>query len=145
MRTYSRNSPQAAARIVAAVLISDGHVCRSEIDTLNALHIERELGLAPGGFGPVIHTLCEDLLMGAYNSGSMMGSIDESTLASLLAEVEAPALQHKVLRLAEAAAAADLHLADSETIVLAAARRQWHIAGDSGADAAASRPALHTA
>jgi len=105
MRTYSRNSPEAAARIVALVLISDGHVCRSEIDTLNHLHIERELGLAPGGFAQVIHTLCEDLLMGAYTSGSMMGSIDASTLASFMAEVETPAVQHKVLQLAKAAAA----------------------------------------
>jgi len=30
MRTYPRNSPQAAARILALVLISDGHVSRSE-------------------------------------------------------------------------------------------------------------------
>ena len=144
MRTYSRNSPEAAARIVALVLISDGHVCRSEIDTLNHLHIERELGLAPGGFAQVIHTLCEDLLMGAYTSGSMMGSIDASTLASFMAEVETPAVQHKVLQLAKAAAAADRHLADSEVIVLDAARRHWHIADD-GVEANASQPALHAA
>jgi hypothetical protein len=35
MRSYSRNSPEAAARIVALVLIADGHVCRSEFDVLH--------------------------------------------------------------------------------------------------------------
>ena len=64
MRSYPRNSPEAAARIVALVLISDGHVCRSEIDALQKLQVEQELGLVPGAFAQVVHTLCEDLLMG---------------------------------------------------------------------------------
>jgi hypothetical protein len=144
MRTCSRNSPEAAGRIVALVLISDGHVCRSEIDTLNHLHIERELGLAPDGFAQVIHTLCEDLLMGAYTSGSLMASVDPSMLASLLAEVETPALQHKVLQLAKAAAEADRHLAEAELVVLDAARRHWRIADESAAPVA-PQPAPHAA
>lgn len=126
MRSYPRNSPDAAARIVALVLISDGHVCRSEIEALQHLQVEQELGLAPGSFAQVVHILCEDLLMGAYGSGSMMCSVDENTLASLLAEVDEPALQTGVLRLASAAADADRHLADAEALVVAAARRHWH-------------------
>jgi len=128
MRSYPRNSPEAAARIVALVLISDGHVCRSEIEVLKQLHVERELGLAPGAFDEVLRTLCEDLLMGAYGSGSLMCCVDERTLASLLAEVEEPDLQGRVLLLAQAAAAADRHLADAEDLVVAAARRHWPIA-----------------
>lgn len=125
MRSYPRNSPQAAARIVALVLISDGHVCRSEIQALQQLQLEPELGLAPGEFAQVVHTLCEDLLMGAYGSGSMMCNVDDTTLASLLAEVNEPELQAKVLRLAGAAAEADKHLADGEAKVVAAAYRMW--------------------
>jgi len=125
MRSYPRNSPEAAARIVALVLISDGHVCRSEIETLNRLALERELGLAPGAFAQVIHTLCEDLLMGAHAGGSMMCSVDEATLAALLAEVDDPAVQARVLRLADEAAQADTHLAEAEAMVVAAARHQW--------------------
>ncbi len=44
MRSYPRNSPQAAARIVALLLIVDGHVSRSEMDALYGRDIERELG-----------------------------------------------------------------------------------------------------
>ena len=65
MRNYLPNSPEAAARIVALVLISDGNVCQSEIDTLRQLEIEQNLGLAPGAFANVVKDLCEDLLMGA--------------------------------------------------------------------------------
>ena len=125
MRSYRRNSPEAAARIVALVLISDGHVCRSEVQTLQQLQVERELGLAPGAFAPLIHTLCEDLLMGSCGGGSMIGGVDEAALASLLAEVDDPQLQARVLRLATAAASADRHVADSEDWVLSAARRRW--------------------
>ncbi|MEP7297801.1 MAG: TerB family tellurite resistance protein [Burkholderiales bacterium] len=125
MRSYPRNSPEAAARIVALVLISDGHVCRSEVETLKRLRLEQEFGLAPGAFAQVMHTLCEDLLMGAYGGGSMMCSVDETTLASLLAEVDEPGLQANVLRLASAAADADKHLADAEALVMVAAHQHW--------------------
>ena len=128
MRSYPRNSPEAAARIVALVLIADGHVCRSEVELLERLQVERELGLDHGGFARVVHTLCEDLLTTAYAGGSMMASIDEATLASLMAEVDSPVLQHQVLRLADAAAAADRHLAEAEAQVMAAACRRWGIA-----------------
>ncbi|MBQ0929550.1 TerB family tellurite resistance protein [Ideonella sp. 4Y16] len=127
MRSYPRNSPEAAARIVALVLIADGHVCRSEIDTLQRLQIEPTLGLAPGQFAQVVHTMCEDLLAGAYAGGSMMCSVDEPTLASLLAEVDDPTLQSATLHLAAAAAEADQHLADAEAMLVSAARRQWRL------------------
>jgi len=56
----------------------------------------------------------KDLLMGDHGSGSMLGAVDDSSLASLMAEVDEPALQRKVLRLAVAAARADRHLADGK-------------------------------
>lgn len=127
MRSYPRNSPEAAARLVALVLISDGHVCRSEVETLQRLGLEREIGLEPGAFAHVVQNLCEDLLMGAHAGGSMMCSVDEALLASLLAEVDDPVLQGQVLRLASAAAEADTHLADAEAMVVAAACLQWRI------------------
>jgi hypothetical protein len=134
MRSYPRNSPEAAARIVALVLIADGHVCRSEFDALNLLDAPRELGLEPDGFPRIVQTLCEDLLVGGHGRGSMLGAVDSSSLASLMAEVDEPALQRKVLRLAVAAARADRHLADGEALVLAAARRHWGLDEDAQAE-----------
>lgn len=125
MRSYPLNSPEAAARIVAVVLISDGHVCRTEVEALQQLHIEHELGMAPGSFSKVVHTLCEDLLMGTHGGGLMMCSVDETILASFLSEVDEPGLQAKVLRLASAAAEADRHLADAEALVMAVAHQHW--------------------
>jgi len=125
MRSYPRNSPEAAARIVALVLIADGHVCRSEFDVFERLDGSRELDLQSDSLPRIVQTLCEDLLMCGYGSGSMLGAVSDSGLASLMAEVDEPVLQRKVLRLAVAAARADRHLADGEALVLAAARRHW--------------------
>lgn len=127
MRSYPLNSPEAAARIVALVLISDGHVCSSEFDILKQLDAERELGLSGDQLPRIVHTLCEELLLGSYATGSLMCQLDDDALASLMAEVSDPSLQNKVLRLALAAARADGHLADGEAVVVEAARRHWNL------------------
>jgi len=125
VRTYPQNSPQAAARILALVLISDGHICQSEIDALNHQEMEHQLGLAPGGFAQVVHTLCEDMLMWGGHGANLTGGLDPSTLALLLAEVDAPALRLTVLRLADAAVTADHHVSESEAQVLTALYQHW--------------------
>ena len=138
MRSYPHNSPEAAARIVALVLISDGHVCSSEFDILKRLGAERELGLEPQFLPHIVHTLCEDLMSGGYASGSLLGNVDDSTLASVMAEISDPALRRTVLRLSLAAARADGHLADGETMVVEAARHHWQLVDGEEPIAAAS-------
>lgn len=125
MRSYLCNSPEAAGRIVALVLMSDGHVCRSEIEVLERLGAHERLGLAPGAIPRLVQDLCEDLMSGLCATGSLIDGVDDAMLASFMAEVDDPALRSRVLELAEAISAADSHLADAELTVLAAARRHW--------------------
>jgi hypothetical protein len=138
LRRYPHNSPEAAARIVALVLIADGHVCSSEFDLLKQLGAERELGLEPNLLPHIVHTLCEELLLGGYETGSPMVHVDDGTLASLMAEISDPALQKTVLRLCLAAARADGHLADGELVVVEAARRHWRLLDGEESSARAS-------
>lgn len=127
MRSYSHNSPEAAARIVALLLISDGNVSRQELEALYGQDIERQIGLAPGGFAQVLNTLCEDLLMAAHERRVLTGSIDQTTLDAVMAEVTEPDLQHKVLYFADAAAMADSHVAAEEAWIMRAALTQWRV------------------
>ena len=127
MRSYPHNSPEAAARNVALVLISDGHVCSTEFGILTQLGAERELGLQPQLLPHIVHTLCEELLLGGYQAGSLMDNVEDSTLASMMAEVSDPVLQRTVVRLSLAAAGADGHLADGEALILEAARHHWRL------------------
>ena len=125
MRHYPRNSPQAAARLLALTMIADGHVCRSELDAVQRLGMEQALGLPHGGLGEVLQTLCEDLLQGAASSGQLDCSVDEAMLEALMADVDDPVLQRQLVAAITAAAAADGHLADGELNVLGAMRRGW--------------------
>ena len=120
------------------MLISDGHVCSSEFDILKRLGAERELGLEPHLLPHIVHTLCEELMMGGYASGSLLGNVDDSTLASVMGEISDPALRRTVLRLSLAAVRADGHLADGETMVVEAARLHWRLVDGEEPIAAAS-------
>ena len=92
MRTYPDNSPEAAARIVALVLISDSHVSRSEYEALTQLNGVRELGLEPRHMPGIVQTLCEDMLMDGFDGRSILSHVGDGLLASLMAEVDEPRL-----------------------------------------------------
>jgi hypothetical protein len=125
MRSYPRNSPEAAARLVALMLVSDGHVCSSELEALARHDAARQLGLSAQAMQQVMQTLCEDLWDAAYASPSMVARLDDATLAALLAEVDDPKLRTKVHDLALAAARADRYLAEGEELILDAVRLHW--------------------
>ena len=125
MRTYPRNSPEAAARIVALVLIADGHVCHSEYEALKQLNVARDLGLKSQNMPSIVQTLCEDLLMEGFNGRSILSHIGDGVMASLMAEVDDPRLQSKVLRVAEKIVQADRHLSEGEAAMLDAICRHW--------------------
>jgi len=143
MRSYPRNSPEAAARIVALVLVSDGHVCRKEYDTLNQIFAARDLGLDPQDMPGIVQTLCEDLLMEGFDGRAVLSHVGDNLMASLMAEVDDARLQGQVLRIAASAALADKHLSDGETAMLDAIIRHWQ-ARPVQAHAAGARPSLPT-
>ena len=144
MRSYPRNSPEAAARILALVLISDGHVCRSEFETLKELDGVRHLGLDPQKLPGIVQTFCEDLLMEGFDGRSLLSRMGDGLMASLLSEVDEPKLRAQVLRLAELVANADKHLSEGEAAMIQAIRDIWQTsAGIAGAaQAEINRPAL---
>ncbi|MDO9235938.1 MAG: TerB family tellurite resistance protein [Aquabacterium sp.] len=125
MRSYPRNSPEAAARILALVLISDGHVCRSEFETLNQLDGVRHLGLDPQKLPGIGQTFCEDLLMEGFDGRSILSRVGDGLMASLMAEVDDLHLRAQVLLLATSVAHADKHLSEGETAMIDAIRRIW--------------------
>ncbi|MFL9892351.1 TerB family tellurite resistance protein [Paraburkholderia sp. RL17-381-BIF-C] len=125
MRTYPRNSPQAAARIVALALTADGHVSSSEERVLDRLDIAGELGLAPAQFEQIVQTLCEDHSVAQPSFAPPVGHLDPAMLTTLIDEIDDPALRRKVIRLCVAVTVADDFLADGEIAVLAAVLNAW--------------------
>ena len=125
MRSYPYDSPKAAARIVALALLADGNVCKSEMEVLARHGAHAKLGLSPAELHDVVHDLCRDMLACSDMAWGGSSQIDRRTLAELLAEVQDPDLQLKVLRLCVAVVETDEHLAEGESTVLAAALAQW--------------------
>lgn len=125
MRTYPRNSAQAAARIVALVLIADGHVDPSEERFLEKLETERRFGIASTEFAQIVQTVCEDQAISHVSSGAISGHLDHATLETLLAEIDDPDLRVRIIAMCLAVASADGHLADGEISVLGTILTAW--------------------
>lgn len=128
MRSYPRNSPQAATRILALAMLADGHQCNSELALLERLQVHDQLGLSRAELHAVVHTFCEDLMV--FSVGMCWADLSKlkpDPLRQLLGEVDDPALQSQVLELCISLVAADRHLADGESVVLAAALLQWRL------------------
>ena len=123
MRSYRRNSPEAAGRIVALALLADGHACRSEFDALADAGAEKRLGLAPGGLSVLLRTLCEDLVVAT--GGASIAAVDAATLDAILDEVDNPVLQGEVAALLDVVTMADDHRAHGENAISTAARDRW--------------------
>jgi len=125
MRSYPRDSPQAAARIVALTLLADGNFCKSELEVLASQGAHARLGLTPAGLHDVVRDLCHGMLATGDAARGGSSRIDRRLLSALLAEVRDPELQLKVLKLCVAVAETDEHAAEGESTVLAAALTQW--------------------
>ena len=125
MRHYPTNSPQAAGRIVALALLADGHLSKLELDVLDRLDVHAQLGLARSELHSIVHGFCEDLLATAHGNWSDACRVSAHTLYSLLAEIDEPALRRRLLAMCTTIVDADRHVADGESLLLAAAADHW--------------------
>lgn len=125
MRKYVKNSPQAAARIVALTIVADGDVVKAEFALLDELAVHEQLGLARDALHAVIDTFCEDLLSSKQLAWAENCPVDEYTLSELMGEIDDPALRRQVLGLCVRLAEVDGHVAAGESVVLVAAVEHW--------------------
>jgi uncharacterized tellurite resistance protein B-like protein len=125
MRRYPRNSPQAAARIVALTVLADGDIGESEIELLDRLKVHTQLGLERSELHAVLDTFCEDLLSSLQLAFADACPVDERTLARLMADIDDPDLRVKLLRLCVDLAESDAEVAEGELIVLNSAVEHW--------------------
>jgi uncharacterized tellurite resistance protein B-like protein len=144
MRHYPRNSPQAAGRILALALLSDGHLSKRELDTLDQLDAHVHLGLGRTELHTVVHGFCEDLLSTMYMSWGDACQVDQATLSALMADIDDPALRRTLLQLCMAVVEADGHVAEGDSMMLSSAINHWGMHRDMltmHAGSASPRPA----
>lgn len=125
MRTYPRNSPQAASRILALTLLADGHFDQTEAVSLQQSRAFEELGLRADELDAAVNEFCADLLASSALNWSDACFVDTGTLASLMAEIDDPALQRTLLRLCITVVEADRQVTDAEAMIVSAAVEHW--------------------
>lgn len=125
MRHYQCDSPEAAARIVAACLLADGHVGMEEIQTLDSHEIEKRLTLRHGQFMTIVQTLCEDLSCATYLNWGDACRLDPAVVAQLAAEVRDSQLREDLIWLCKEVIHADRHISDGEAGFLRSLCGAW--------------------
>ena len=122
-RRYPRNSPQAAGRIVALALISNGEVKPSEWAELESMQVHEQLGLTREHWHDVVGNLYFDLVGSATPLADCL--VDARMIERLLEDVDDVPLQRRVLRLCMAVINADRQVDEGESAVLRAAIDHW--------------------
>ena len=130
MRSYPRNSPHAAARIVALTLIADGRMKDIELTALERMDAYGRLALDPAALRGVLHELCTDMLAAAASGNQEDCRITPQTIRTLLAEVDDPTLRRLVFELCAGVARADRMMHEGELAVLLEAIDHWRIDRD---------------
>jgi hypothetical protein len=127
MRHYHRNSPEAAGRILAACLLSDGHLGLTELEALDRCGMESRLSLNRSRLLSIVQTLYEDLTPSGYLNWSDVCQADPATLAWLAADVHDRQLRRDIIDLCNEAVMADRSHCDREADFLRLLREAWQI------------------
>jgi hypothetical protein len=132
MRHYRTDSPEAAARIVAACLLSDGHVGIDELEALDRFGMERRLMMNRGQLLTVMQQMCEDLTTSAYLNWGDACRFDPAVIYHLAQDVRDWRLQREILALCEEGAFADGHLSEREAGFIRVLRSIWRTPHEHG-------------
>lgn len=149
MRHYQCNSPEAAGRILAACLLSDGHLSLAELETLDRCGMEKRLLLNRYRLLAIVQMLYEDMTRSGYLNWSDICQIDPATLAALAADVQDRQLRRDIIELCNEAVTADRDHCDREADFLRLLRDAWQLPAcpvrqDALRDTAASHRAMGT-
>ncbi|WP_300754005.1 TerB family tellurite resistance protein [Janthinobacterium sp.] len=124
MRTYAVNSPQAAGRLLALMMIVDGNLASAELQALQRSKILEHIDMDVPEFQRLLQELCDDMLTA---TATLHGAVQLSNpvIDSLLAEIADPDLRRKLLHAMWKIADADGWLADGEAVLLTRASNAW--------------------
>jgi hypothetical protein len=127
MRHYQTNSPEAAGRILAACLLTDGHLSLAELEALDRCGMERRLLLNRQRLLSIVQTFYEDLTRCGYLSWNDICHVDPATLAWLAADVQDRQLRNDIMDLCNEAVTADRGHCEREADFLRLLRGAWHL------------------
>ncbi len=127
MRSYPRNSPQSAARVVALTVLADGHLGPQEIDALQRIDVAGRLDLSQGDFMGVIQAVCDDLMAASHHQWSGIQHLPRGDIKRMLDEIDDVGLRLIVLEICAALCECDASVADAEYEMLCTQADHWDL------------------
>src|SRR5690348_9216244 len=99
MRRYPADSPRAAARVVALILLADGAISRRELGSLVRAGVYERLGLDPLAMQDVLDDLARDLFEFGAPVWEHAGGLHPLAIRCVIDDVSDPALRREVFDL----------------------------------------------
>ena len=127
MRSYRRNSPESAARIVSMVLLADCHVSRDEMEALKHHDIPHRLDLSHPHFMLVTQQLCDDLRTFAEIPWQGAQALPTASWHAMLDEIDDSGLRLILLDLCATLVECDHHIAVDEQTLVHSMADPWHL------------------
>ncbi|MEW9898833.1 hypothetical protein ABWL39_09385 [Chitinivorax sp. PXF-14] len=126
MKTYPHNSPKAMARILAMVMVADGHMDERELDLLEQLKLYDILAINRRDFIEVLHDYCEELAESADADGKVH-PVDRARIDALLDTVEEPKKRLLLCAMVLDMSKADAEFSEIEMAILTHMLDRWHL------------------
>jgi uncharacterized tellurite resistance protein B-like protein len=123
MRSYPVDSPEAAGRLLALTIVSDGNLAPSEVAAMHQSRILEHVALDEHQFQQLLQDLCHDMLATSACNGVV--NIKPELIDRLLGEIARPDLRRKMFEAMWKIADADGWLADAEAVLLSRASTLW--------------------
>ncbi|MET7015065.1 hypothetical protein ABXR19_12755 [Uliginosibacterium flavum] len=127
MRSYAKNSPEAAARFLVLTALADGDLDRLELSALDDFPALTKLGVDRDLIDTVLGDFCEDAQRSQRVDADFNLQFRPGDVARLLADIDRPDLQRSLCRAALSVIAADQNVHRGESILLWAALDAWDL------------------
>jgi uncharacterized tellurite resistance protein B-like protein len=132
MRSYAQNSPEAMARVVAMMIVTDAHIDDREIAVLDRADAYEALGISRENFMRVARDYCGDLVAEAHDLGETL-LIDPDRVDTVIDCVDMVECRTAVARLLLIVMAADNKQERGELALLNHIFDRWHLTHDEAA------------
>lgn len=87
MKRYEQNSPEAVARILAMMMITDAKLDDSEIEVLDQLQAFDIIGISKAGFSQVVQDYCSELMAHGSADGRIR-LVDKDRIDAIIGQVD---------------------------------------------------------
>lgn len=124
MKDYPKNSPEAVARVVAMMMITDSRLDDRELGIMDELRIYDIIGISRGRFSEVVQDYCGDL-MGAGGKNGHIRLVDKDRIDAIVDLVDDREKRVQACGMMLNIAKADGKLHDTELAVFKYVLDRW--------------------